>query len=329
MKCAMSICRGLLASSADSSRWRRVGARRRRLYGEGEGLSRRTSRRRSPNGTGPTTGPEGAGQEAHRRMSRPTSATAARRARATARRKPPRRSAGTFRILDGQGTRSRPRNSAMTQAIALKPDGIIDRRHRRQGAAARCRASRGRRHQDRRLARRSRTPARSKASRRCSPTSPPIRSRSPRPRPASRPSSSRTAHAGVVLFTDSIYAIATAKTNAEKAAIEGCTGCKVLTVEDTPIADLANRMGQLTTSLLSKYGKDWTYSIAVNDLYYDFSAPVAAGRRHRSRQRLSRSRFRPATARFRLSSASATSNIRSRPSPSRCNLQGWISRSTK
>ncbi len=85
--------------------------------------------------------------------------------------------------------------------------------------------------------------------------------------------------AGVILFTDSIYAIATAKTNAEKAAVEGCSGCKVLSVEDTPIGDLANRMGQLTTSLLAKYGKAWTYSIAVNDLYFDFSAPslVSAG----------------------------------------------------
>jgi ribose transport system substrate-binding protein len=79
--------------------------------------------------------------------------------------------------------------------------------------------------------------------------------------------------ANVILFTDSIYAIATAKTNAEKAAVTGCAGCKVLSVEDTPIGDLSNRMGQLTTSLLSKYGKEWTYSIAVNDLYYDFSAP--------------------------------------------------------
>jgi ribose transport system substrate-binding protein len=79
--------------------------------------------------------------------------------------------------------------------------------------------------------------------------------------------------AGVILFTDSIYAIATAKTNAEKAAVEGCKGCKVLSIEDTPIGDLSNRMGQLTTSLLAKYGKAWTYSIAVNDLYYDFAAP--------------------------------------------------------
>jgi ribose transport system substrate-binding protein len=85
--------------------------------------------------------------------------------------------------------------------------------------------------------------------------------------------------AGVILFTDSIYAIATAKTNAEKAAVEGCKGCKVLSVEDTPIGDLSNRMGQLTTSLLAKYGKAWTYSIGVNDLYFDFAVPslVSAG----------------------------------------------------
>jgi ribose transport system substrate-binding protein len=32
-------------------------------------------------------------------------------------------------------------------------------------------------------------------------------------------------------------------------------------------------MPSLTTSLLTKYGKQWTYAIAVNDLYFDFSAP--------------------------------------------------------
>jgi ribose transport system substrate-binding protein len=39
------------------------------------------------------------------------------------------------------------------------------------------------------------------------------------------------------------------------------------------MGDLANRMPSLTTSLLTKYGKTWTYGIAVNDLYFDFSAP--------------------------------------------------------
>ncbi len=79
--------------------------------------------------------------------------------------------------------------------------------------------------------------------------------------------------ANVILFTDSIYAIATAKTNAEKTAVEGCKGCKVLEVVDTPIGELSTRMAPLTTALLLKYGKQWTYSIGVNDLYFDFAVP--------------------------------------------------------
>src|SRR3984893_5580351 len=79
--------------------------------------------------------------------------------------------------------------------------------------------------------------------------------------------------ANVILFTDSIYAIATAKTNAEKAAVETCKTCKVLEVVDTPIGELSTRMAPLTTALLLKYGKDWTYSIGVNDLYFDFAVP--------------------------------------------------------
>ena len=37
---------------------------------------------------------------------------------------------------------------------------------------------------------------------------------------------------------------------AKRRRSEGCKGCKVLSIEDTPIGDLSNRMGQLTTSLL-------------------------------------------------------------------------------
>ena len=79
--------------------------------------------------------------------------------------------------------------------------------------------------------------------------------------------------AGTIVFTDSIYAIAIAKSDATAEAIKQCTGCTVLETVDTPIGDLGNRMGQLTTSLLSKYGDKWTHSVAVNDLYFDFSAP--------------------------------------------------------
>jgi len=79
--------------------------------------------------------------------------------------------------------------------------------------------------------------------------------------------------ANVILFTDSIYKIATAKTNASAEAIKGCKGCSVLSIEDTPLGDVSNRMPQLTTALLTRFGKKWTHSIGVNDLYFDFMSP--------------------------------------------------------
>ncbi len=79
--------------------------------------------------------------------------------------------------------------------------------------------------------------------------------------------------AGAVVIGDNLYAISTVKTDAAIAAIKGCKGCSVLAFEDTPIADAAARMPQLTTTLLTRYGKKWTYAIAVNDLWFDFSAP--------------------------------------------------------
>ncbi|MBB3459316.1 ribose transport system substrate-binding protein [Rhizobium sp. BK313] len=85
--------------------------------------------------------------------------------------------------------------------------------------------------------------------------------------------------AKVVLFTDSAYQICITKTNAEKAAIEGCKNCKVLDVEDTPLGEASTRMPQLTTTLMAKYGENWTHSIGINDLYFDYMAPAlqAAG----------------------------------------------------
>ena len=86
--------------------------------------------------------------------------------------------------------------------------------------------------------------------------------------------------AGVVVFTDSAYAIAIKKSDGMAATIKKCAECTVLSTEDTPLADVANRMPQLTTSLMQRYGDKWTYSLAINDLYYDFMGPPlsAAGK---------------------------------------------------
>jgi ribose transport system substrate-binding protein len=84
---------------------------------------------------------------------------------------------------------------------------------------------------------------------------------------------------GVVIFTDSTYAIAIAKADKMKGEIEALGGT-VLEYVDTPIAETSQRMPQLTTSLLQKYGDQWTHSLAINDLYFDFIGPslAAAGK---------------------------------------------------
>jgi ribose transport system substrate-binding protein len=76
--------------------------------------------------------------------------------------------------------------------------------------------------------------------------------------------------AGVVIFTDSQYAIAVYKARAMEAVIKKCGGCTVLAFEDSPIAESSTRMPQLTTSLLQRFGAKWTHSLAINDLYFDF-----------------------------------------------------------
>lgn len=84
---------------------------------------------------------------------------------------------------------------------------------------------------------------------------------------------------GVIIFTDSTYQIAIAKADRMKEEIEKLGGT-VLEYVDTPIAETSQRMPQLTTSLLQKYGDSWTHSLAINDLYFDFMGPslAAAGK---------------------------------------------------
>ena len=87
-------------------------------------------------------------------------------------------------------------------------------------------------------------------------------------------------HAGVVILTDSSYAIALAKARNMEAQIRTCAGCTVLAFLDTPLAETSTRVPPLTTATLQRYGQKWTYTLAINDLYYDFMGPPlsSAGR---------------------------------------------------
>jgi ribose transport system substrate-binding protein len=174
-----------------------------------------------------------------------------------------------FRILDGQGS-VQGRTTALNQAIALKPDGIILGNVDTQEQAP--------------VIRRAAMLGIKMVGWHIGPTPGPVNDPpvftnvTTDPREVAKAAAfyavvDSNGAANVVLFKDSITTISTAKTNTSVELFKGCAGCKVLEIEDTPMGDLANRMPSLTTSLLTKYGKQWTYAIAVNDLYFDFSAP--------------------------------------------------------
>jgi len=174
-----------------------------------------------------------------------------------------------FRILDGQGS-VQGRTTALNQAIALKPHGIILGNVDTQEQAP--------------VIRRAAMLGIKMVGWHIGPTPGPVNDPpvftnvTTDPREVAKAAAmyaivDSNGTANVIHFKDSITTISTAKTNASEEVIKGCAGCRVLETEDTPMGDLANRMPSLATSLLTKYGKQWTYAIAVNDLYFDFSAP--------------------------------------------------------
>ena len=81
-------------------------------------------------------------------------------------------------------------------------------------------------------------------------------------------------HAGVVVFSDNNYALPKAKADAMAAVVRGCAGCTLLEVRDVSISRSAELMPATTRDLLARYGKRWTHALAINDIYFDYAAPV-------------------------------------------------------
>jgi ribose transport system substrate-binding protein len=80
--------------------------------------------------------------------------------------------------------------------------------------------------------------------------------------------------AGVVIFTDSSFRIAQDKANAMAALVRACGGCTLLEVRDVAISRSQELMPDTTRALLARYGRRWTYALAINDIYFDYAAPV-------------------------------------------------------
>jgi len=80
--------------------------------------------------------------------------------------------------------------------------------------------------------------------------------------------------AGVVIFTDTNYALPKAKADAMAAVVRQCKGCTLLEMQDVAISRNAELMPGATRALLARYGKRWTHALAINDIYFDYAAPV-------------------------------------------------------
>jgi ribose transport system substrate-binding protein len=175
----------------------------------------------------------------------------------------------TVTVVDGQGSVS-GRTAAMSQALTLKPDGIIaggfDTNEQKVAfdAAAKSGAAIVGWHSGTRPG--------------PEPEANIFANVTTLPRDVSNTAAFEAikesgGKAGVVIFTDSQFEIAVFKARAMEAAIKKCAGCTVLEYVDSPIGESSQRMPQLTTTLLQKYGAKWTHSLAINDLYFDFMGP--------------------------------------------------------
>lgn len=80
--------------------------------------------------------------------------------------------------------------------------------------------------------------------------------------------------AGVVVFTDTNYELPRTKAEAMAAVVRGCAGCTLLEVRDVPISRNAELMPGATRELVARYGKRWTHALAINDIYFDYAAPI-------------------------------------------------------
>jgi ribose transport system substrate-binding protein len=80
--------------------------------------------------------------------------------------------------------------------------------------------------------------------------------------------------AQVVIFTDSNFRIARSKADEMAAVMRACSGCTLLEVRDVAISRSQDLMPRTTRALLAHLGERWTYALAVNDIYFDYAAPV-------------------------------------------------------
>jgi ribose transport system substrate-binding protein len=85
------------------------------------------------------------------------------------------------------------------------------------------------------------------------------------------------APAGVIIFTDTSFAVARAKSDDMAVIVRNCANCRLLATADVPLASAQSDLPPIVRELQSAYGAEWKYSLAINDLYYDVMAEAGVG----------------------------------------------------
>ncbi|MFI1970470.1 substrate-binding domain-containing protein [Streptomyces cinnamoneus] len=80
--------------------------------------------------------------------------------------------------------------------------------------------------------------------------------------------------AGAVVFTDASIPFARHKSELVKQDLAACPDVRLLAEENIPIPDTSSRTPQAVSALLSRFGDEWTHSVAVNDVYFADAAPA-------------------------------------------------------
>nr|WP_297355955.1 substrate-binding domain-containing protein [uncultured Caldimonas sp.] len=126
--------------------------------------------------------------------------------------------------------------------------------------------------------------------------------------------------AGIVIFTDSRFAIATAKTRAMAAEIHARPDAHVLEVLDVPISGSREAVPALVARLVRDHGARWTHALAINDIYFDHAVPMLIALGQRARHvRLISAGDGSASAFVRIRSGAYQTATVAEP----LNMQGW------
>ncbi len=74
---------------------------------------------------------------------------------------------------------------------------------------------------------------------------------------------------GVLILSDSRFSIAESKAKKMAEIISNCKTCELLGIENVSISSSGKDIPILVEQFNKKYGKKWTHTLAINDVYFD------------------------------------------------------------